>query len=73
MYGTVLTVGYLMKVVSGELKPGDDASDARWFDIAQLPEDLAFDHNEVATFAIAKLKSKSAYREQAQRQEEPAT
>jgi len=46
------------------IKAGDDASEARWFDIERLPENLAFDHNEVAQFAIAKLKSKSAYRRQ---------
>lgn len=39
-----------------KLKAGDDAAEARWFDIEKLPKDLAFDHNEVAKFAIEKLK-----------------
>jgi len=37
-------------------KAGDDAAKARWFDIEKLPKNLAFDHNEVAKFAIARLK-----------------
>ena len=45
------------------LKPGDDAAEARWFDINKLPEDMAFDHTEVAAFAIKKLESKRVYRE----------
>jgi 8-oxo-dGTP diphosphatase len=37
-------------------KAGDDAVRARWFNIERLPKDLAFDHNEVTKFAIARLK-----------------
>lgn len=36
---------------------GDDAEKVRWFDIEKLPKDLAFDHDEVAKFAIEKLKT----------------
>ncbi|MBA7607709.1 hypothetical protein ES703_14875 [subsurface metagenome] len=39
-----------------KLKAGDDAAEARWFDIEKLPKDLAFDHNEVVEFGIKKLK-----------------
>jgi len=45
-----------------KIKAGDDAAEARWFDIVKLPKDLAFDHNEVAKFAINKLKRKKIYR-----------
>lgn len=38
------------------IKAGDDAAKAQWFDIKKLPEDMAFDHNEVAEFAIGKLR-----------------
>ncbi len=41
-----------------QVKGGDDAAEARWFDIDALPEDLAFDHDNVAKFAIKKLKEK---------------
>jgi len=37
------------------IKAGDDAAQAQWFDIEKLPKDMAFDHNEVVRFAIAKL------------------
>jgi len=43
-------------------KAGDDASQARWFDIEKLPDDLAFDHDEIIRFAVKKLKRKKAYR-----------
>ncbi len=39
-----------------ELRAGDDAARAQWFDIDELPENMAFDHNEVVRFAIGKLK-----------------
>ena len=45
-----------------KLKAGDDAGEAKWFDIEKLPENMAFDHNEIAKFAIKKLKSKKIYR-----------
>jgi 8-oxo-dGTP diphosphatase len=73
--GRQITVAFMGIVEGGaqKVKAGDDASDARWFDIAALPKDLAFDHNEVAKFAIAKLKTKSAYRQQVERKKEPAS
>ncbi|MFZ0034315.1 MAG: NUDIX hydrolase [Sedimentisphaerales bacterium] len=45
-----------------KIRAGDDAAEARWFDIGKLPKDLAFDHNEVVRFAIEKLKRKKIYR-----------
>ena len=41
-YHSVLMVGYLVKRFMGHIQPGDDASDARWFPITQLPR-VAFD------------------------------
>ena len=46
-----------------KIKAGDDAKDARWFDIENLPKEIAFDHDEVARFAIKKLKRKRIYRQ----------
>ena len=37
------------------IKAGDDADEVRWFDIEKLPEDMAFDHNEIAKFGIDRL------------------
>jgi len=39
------------------IKAGDDAAEARWFDVDQLPG-MAFDHNEMANMAIKKLFSR---------------
>lgn len=36
---------------------GDDAADARWFKVDNLPE-LAFDHDEVMKMALKKIKDK---------------
>ena len=41
-YQTVLMVGYLIRQVTGTLQPGDDASEAAYFDADRLPE-IAFD------------------------------
>ena len=38
-----------------KIKAGDDAAQVKWFDIENLPDDMAFDHNEVVRFAIEKL------------------
>jgi len=38
----VILILYVAKQVAGELQCGDDASDARFFDINQLPEKIAF-------------------------------
>lgn len=40
-YDTILIVGYLIKEYSGSLEPGDDASDAAYFNYDKLPE-IAF-------------------------------
>jgi 8-oxo-dGTP diphosphatase len=40
-----------------KLKAGDDAAEAEWFDINELPENMAFDHNEMVNFAVGRLKN----------------
>lgn len=35
--------------------PGDDAGEARWFFVDELPETLAFDHSEIVTAALWRL------------------
>jgi 8-oxo-dGTP diphosphatase len=55
--GRQITIVF-MGIVTEEqtkIKAGDDAAQAQWFDIEKLPDDIAFDHNEVVRFAIKKL------------------
>jgi 8-oxo-dGTP diphosphatase len=62
--GRVITVTFTGIAGRGQkkIKAGDDAAKARWFDIGNLPKDLAFDHNEVVKLAIGKLKKRKTYR-----------
>jgi 8-oxo-dGTP diphosphatase len=43
--GTV-AAAYLCEAVGGELKGGDDAKEAKWFPLKELPE-LGFDHEKI--------------------------
>jgi len=46
-----LTVAYLAEA-EGDLMPGDDASEAKWFPVDRLPEPIAFDHRQIITDAL---------------------
>jgi 8-oxo-dGTP diphosphatase len=52
---TIVYIGIAMEEQT-KVEAGDDAVEAKWFDIEELPEDMAFDHNEVIRFAVGKLK-----------------
>ena len=39
----------------GKIRAGDDAAKAQWFDIEDLPEDMAFDHDEMIKCGIENL------------------
>lgn len=41
-YGSILVAGFIAGCLNGEINPGDDASDARFFTMNELPE-IAFD------------------------------
>lgn len=41
-YGSVLVAGFIAGCVEGKINPGDDASEARFFTMDELPE-IAFD------------------------------
>ncbi len=49
--GHTVSIAYLLERKGGELKGGDDASDANFFDIEGLPE-LAFDHAKIIEDAL---------------------
>ncbi len=43
--GATLNIYYISRLISGEISPGDDADDARWFKLDNLPKKIAFpDH-----------------------------
>ncbi|MBN1788298.1 MAG: NUDIX hydrolase [Sedimentisphaerales bacterium] len=52
--GRNITIVFIGTTKNSEIKGGDDAAEARWFDIDDLPK-MGFDHNEVAAMAIEKL------------------
>ncbi len=62
--GRQITVAF-MAIAAGQrhkIKAGDDAAEAKWFDIEKLPKNLAFDHNQMSKIGIARLKRKKSYR-----------
>ena len=40
---------------------GDDAREARWFPVAVLPPNLAFDHSQILDVALRRLRAKADY------------
>ena len=60
---TVVFMGIAAGRGQSRLKAGDDAAEARWFGIDNLPENMGFDHSEVAAYAIKRLRMKRIYRE----------
>ena len=54
--GRNISVMFIGITNNNKIKGGDDAAEAKWFDIDKLP-DMGFDHNDVAAIAIEKLKT----------------
>ena len=50
----VITVAFYTVVKLAEVRGGDDAGDARWFPVTQVPP-LAFDHEEMFKMALEKV------------------
>lgn len=59
--GRVVTVASYALVRKSEVKGGDDAMDARWFEIENLPE-LAFDHHIIIEKGLEKLREDIHFR-----------
>ncbi len=55
--GRQITIAFMGIVAEGrdKVRAGDDAAKAQWFEIEELPENMAFDHDEMVRFAIEKL------------------
>ena len=61
--GRVITVAYFALISSdASIRPegGDDASQAKWFPIDELPA-LAFDHSDIVAYALRRLRYKLEY------------
>ncbi len=56
--GRTITVAYLIEMPLTEVAGGDDAAEAKWFPLEELPP-LAFDHDEILKVAMEKLKVES--------------
>jgi len=52
--GHIITIIYVLDIVEGNVKAGDDASDVKFFDVHQLPA-LATDHNKIINDAIKRF------------------
>ena len=55
--GRQITITFIGVATEGydKVRPGDDAAKAKWFDIEELPENMAFDHDEMVWFAVENL------------------
>lgn len=53
----VITIAYLALVKLQEVKGGDDAAEARWFSVNQIPQ-LAFDHDVILRDALLRLRER---------------
>ena len=52
--GRTITVAFLIETTLTEAKGQDDAAEARWFALDELPP-LAFDHDEIMKVALARI------------------
>jgi len=51
--GHIISIAYKCKLISGKLKAADDAKEAKWFLLRDLPK-LAFDHADIIYEATTK-------------------
>lgn len=59
----VISVAYFALVQSDkqELRVSEETSEVRWFPVRELPDQLAFDHEQILDCAISRLRSKLEY------------
>lgn len=53
----VISIAFLALVKTAEVKGGDDAAQARWFALDDIPQ-LAFDHESILRLAMSKLRER---------------
>jgi 8-oxo-dGTP diphosphatase len=59
----VISVAYiaLVRFDAQHLRVSDESHDVRWFPVSALPQELAFDHEQILAYAISRLRSKLEY------------
>ncbi|PDV98146.1 NUDIX hydrolase [Candidatus Chloroploca asiatica] len=59
----VISVAYiaLISADAQKIRASDESTDVRWFPVSGLPEQLAFDHDQILAYAISRLRSKLEY------------
>jgi 8-oxo-dGTP diphosphatase len=50
----IIAAAFLVRRTGGQLKAGDDADEARWFELGKLPK-LCTDHGKIVSDALAQL------------------
>ena len=56
----VITVAHYALVKLSEVKGGDDAASAKWFELETIPS-LAFDHDRILRMALSRLKERICF------------
>jgi len=51
----IITVGFIVRRIGGEVAAGDDAGEAQWFSLSDLPQ-LCSDHGKILADAIKEIK-----------------
>lgn len=54
-----INIVYMAEVTDGTAIPSDDATEAKWFSISELPDELAFDHKQNIADALALTSTQS--------------
>jgi 8-oxo-dGTP diphosphatase len=52
----IIVAAYLVRRIGGQARGGDDAAEARWFDLGSIPK-LCTDHGKIVADALAQLDS----------------
>jgi 8-oxo-dGTP diphosphatase len=60
--GHIMSIAFIAKIISGELKAEDDAADLQWFEINTLENiNLAFDHSKILSDYKTWVSNKGTY------------
>lgn len=59
----VISVAYiaLVRADAQKISVSDESTDVRWWPVRALPDQLAFDHEQILAYAISRLRSKLEY------------